>query len=93
MVADIQSRLARLHYLNPTTSQSGNPQYAVAQRTMYDLGNRWWQPTDDVGVYQNATGSAIRAFKYDYLQHDQGQPPGNGSCDAATYQALVNATR
>jgi hypothetical protein len=89
MVADIQSRLAKLHYLSLGHDAA---QYDVTQRTMGVTGNRWWHPTDGIGYYQNATISAIRAFKFDYLQHDQGQPPGDGSCDPATYQALVNAT-
>lgn len=89
LVADIQSRLAKLRYLALSHNAS---KYDVTQRTMFETGNRWWQPSDQVGYYQTATNSAIRAFKYDYLQHDQGQPPGDGSCDTATYQALVNAT-
>lgn len=89
MVADIQSRLAKLRYLALSRDAS---QYDVTQRTMGTTGNRWWHPTDAVGYYQNATASAIRAFKFDYLQHDQGQPPADGSCDPATYQSLVNAT-
>lgn len=89
LVADIQSRLAKLRYLALSRDAS---QYGLTGRTMADTGNRWWSPTDDVGFYQNATTSAIRAFKYDYLQHDQGQDTPDGACDTATYQALVNAT-
>lgn len=89
LVADIQSRLAKLRYL--TLNRNGS-QYDVSQRTMFETGNRWWQPSDQVGYYQNATTSAIRAFKSDYLQHNQDQSPNDGSCDTATYQALVNAT-
>ena len=89
LVADIQSRLAKLRYL----ALSGDAtQYGLTTRTMADTGNRWWSPTDDVGFYQTATTAAIRAFKYDYLQQDQGQSMSDGTCDTATYQALVNAT-
>ncbi|HEU5353916.1 MAG TPA: hypothetical protein VFU65_05625 [Actinocrinis sp.] len=89
LVADIQSRLTKLRYLSLNHDTS---QYALTERTMSSTGNRWWHPTDSVGFYQNATTSAIRAFKFDYLQHNQGQPSMDGSCDTATYQALVNAT-
>lgn len=89
LVADIQSQLTKLGYL--ALSRDGS-QYDITQRTMDIVGNRWWQPTDQVGFYQNATGTAIRAFKFDYLQHGQGQPPRDVGCDTATYQALVNAT-
>jgi hypothetical protein len=89
LVADIQNRLAKLRYLSLSRDTS---QYNLTERTMSFTGNHWWHPTDDVGFYQNATAAAIRAFKFDYLQHDQGQPPSDGGCDTATYQALVNAT-
>lgn len=89
VVADIQSRLAKLRYL--ALDRNGS-QYDATQHTVMANGNRWWQPSDQIGYYQNATSLAIRAFEYDYLQHDQGQPPGDGSCDAATYQALIDAT-
>lgn len=89
LVADIQSRLTKLRYLSLSRDTS---QYDLTERTMNSIGNRWWHPADAVGLYQNATGSAIRAFKFDYLQHGQGQPPVDGGCDTATYQALVAAT-
>lgn len=88
LVADIQARLAKLRYLALSRDTS---QYGLTQRTMSDTGNVWWSPTDEVGFYQSATTSAIRAFKFDYLQSDQGRAP-DGTCDTATYQALVNAT-
>jgi hypothetical protein len=64
-------------------------QYADTSRTTNQAG--WRTHPDNAGYYQNATDSAVRAFEFDYLQHDQGSPPGPG-CDAQTYQALVNAT-
>jgi hypothetical protein len=84
-VADIQRRLTKLGYLQ--LNRSG--QYFDTYRTQSKTG---WQPSPDgSGIYQNATDMAVRVFKYDYLQHDQGPPPGQG-CDTRTYQALVNAT-
>lgn len=84
-VADIQERLAKLIYLY--VNQNGA--YADTPRTTNQAGGH--AHPDDVGVYQNATDAAVRAFEFDYIQHDQGAPPGQG-CDAQTYQALVTAT-
>jgi peptidoglycan hydrolase-like protein with peptidoglycan-binding domain len=87
VVADIQSRLARLGYLMPARNDS---QYVDTQRTLRYVGNS--NPdSDGVGYYQNATDAAIRAFEFEYLQHRQGQFPGGG-CDSQTYQALIKAT-
>jgi hypothetical protein len=68
-----------------------NVAYADGSRTTGQSGWQQHMHADQVGMYQYATDAAIRAFKYDYLQHDQGPQPGSG-CDVATYQALVNAT-
>lgn len=84
-VQDIQQRLTRLNYM----FLFDNVAYADTSRTTGQSG--WHTHADPVGMYQNATQMAIIAFKYDYLQHDQGPQPDSG-CDVATYQALVNAT-
>jgi hypothetical protein len=86
IVVDIQTRLARLGYLELSLDGS---RYYITQRTFDDVQS---QPVPDgVGYYQNTTDSAIRAFEFDYLQHRQGQLPGGG-CSSQTYQALVQAT-
>jgi peptidoglycan hydrolase-like protein with peptidoglycan-binding domain len=84
-VADIQRRLAQLNYLTPNT----NNEYVDSARTLSQM--QWRPRPDNVGYYQNTTDAAVRAFEFDYIQHDQGTPPNQG-CDTATYQALVDAT-
>ena len=84
-VADIQNRLAQLNYLQLTR----DGQYADSYRTQIEAG--WRAHPDSVGIYQNATDAAVNAFEFDYMQHDQGSPPGPG-CSYQTYQALVAAT-
>ncbi len=86
-VVDIQRRLDELNYLRRTS----DGEYTVTSRTLSRDPGNWRPPSDDPGYYRNATDMAIRAFKFDYLQHGQGQPPPPG-CDTRTYQALVNAT-
>lgn len=85
-VADIQRRLVQLNYLTVTS----DGKYADTSRTLNLYQTDWKPQPDAAGMYHNTTDMAIRAFKYDYMQHGHGQPsPG---CDTQTYQALVNAT-
>jgi hypothetical protein len=86
IVVDIQTRLARLGYLELSADGS---RYYVTQRTSNDVQSQ--SVPDGVGYYQNSTDAAIRAFEFDYLQHRQGQLPGSG-CSSQTYTALVQAT-